>query len=220
MTVYVYALVDPPPARLRGKGVAGERLRLLPASGWAAVVGDVASVPAPGEDALRAHDGVVGPLCARGTAVLPFRFGTVLADDGAVARAIAERARDLAPALERVRGCQQMTVRVFADEVPAPASRAMTLPAGSGPGTQYLARRRASRDPRLDALRAAVAGLVRGEREQAHDTPPLRASLYHLVPFGKATAYRRALAASRRRHALRLRVSGPFAPYAFAPEGP
>jgi hypothetical protein len=44
------------------------------------------------------------------------------------------------------------------------------------------------------------------------------ASVYHLIPRGRAKQYARAARAAARRAGLRAVVSGPFPPYAFAPE--
>ena len=73
--------------------------------------------------------------------------------------------------------------------------------------------------PEIAPLRSALAPLVLAERAERHDRPPLLASVYHLVPRGRSRAYRRAVATARARlGAVRLSVTGPWPPYAFAPE--
>jgi hypothetical protein len=50
-----------------------------------------------------------------------------------------------------------------------------------------------------------------------HDTPPLLASVYHLIDRGAADAYRTAIEAAPQSTA-RIVATGPWPPYAFAPE--
>jgi len=59
---------------------------------------------------------------------------------------------------------------------------------------------------------------VRGERRQRHERPPLLASVYHLVPRDGLDAYRAALDAATRKARVRVSSSGPWPPYAFAPD--
>jgi hypothetical protein len=61
-----------------------------------------------------------------------------------------------------------------------------------------------------------LQALVADERVQRHATPPLLASVYHLVPRSQRTQYRRRVARAAATLApLRLTVSGPWPPYAF-----
>ncbi len=91
-----------------------------------------------------------------------------------------------------------------------------------GPGARYLAARRAEwrrarEAPELEPLRPWLEPLVRAERVTRHDTPPLIASVYHLIDRGAGAAY---LAAVERvaLAAARVVATGPWPPYAFAPE--
>ena len=69
----------------------------------------------------------------------------------------------------------------------------------------------------LEPLRPWLEPLVRAERVTRHDTPPLIASVYHLIDRGAGAAY---LAAVERvaLAAARVVATGPWPPYAFAPE--
>jgi hypothetical protein len=53
---------------------------------------------------------------------------------------------------------------------------------------------------------------------ERHDAPPLLVSLYHLVARGEAARYRRAVTGAAAGLGLQVLVSGPWPPYAFAPE--
>jgi hypothetical protein len=235
--LYVYAILGDAPRGALGAGLAGEPLRLVPiagggagAAGAAAAAGEIDDLPPLDADALRAHDAAVRRLAAQVDAILPARFGSAARDAGALARALEPTAEALAAALARVRGCEQMTLRLYAD---APAAGGAAPPFPAAPrdvagtvtsGTQYLEVRRRARAAvaalaGLDALRAALAPLVTGERAEPHDTPPLRLTLYHLVRRGNAQAYAEAVrAAAPERSDLRYTLSGPWPPYAFAPE--
>jgi hypothetical protein len=218
MSVYLYAILGAQPASC-GNGVCAEPLRLVVSGDLVAVVGDLPDTPELTAMTLRAQDGVLRRLAAAVDAVLPARFGTLLADDAAVTEALARRRGPLAQALGRVAGCEQMTVRVWGDGVAtAPAAESAT---GGGPGTRYLAQRRqaqeqAQRVPELEPLRRRLGELVRAERVERHDRPPLLATVQHLVPRGAGGRY--VAVVDDARDALRpwrVSVTGPWLPYAF-----
>lgn len=221
--LYLYAVVDAPPRRDPGRGLGRERLVTLPGRGFHVVAGRVTTAPAATPAALRRHDAVVRRIAATVDAILPIRFGSVVPDETAAARLLAPRALELAGRLGLVRGHEQMTLRLFGrrgqSRPPAPVA---DRPArgGPGPGTRYLADRRRRLDtagvPELDPIRPALRDLVVDERVQRHATPPLLASVYHLVPRSRRAQYRtRVTRAAAALAPLRLTVSGPWPPYAF-----
>jgi len=86
------------------------------------------------------------------------------------------------------------------------------------PTAEVVLRTLAAREaPELEPLRPWLEPLVRAERVTRHDTPPLIASVYHLIDRGAGAAY---LAAVERvaLAAARVVATGPWPPYAFAPE--
>ena len=221
--VYLYAVLAEAPAGALPSGLAGEPVRLVACDDVWAAVGDVSSAPAVDEAALRAHDAAVRRLAAGATAVLPARFGSIAGDERALCDALRPRLDAFREGLRAVRGCEQMTLR-FArpdgDPGPAPGS---TSEGSSGPGTRYLDTRRASAgDPRaipeVARVLDALAPLVRGERRQRHERAPLLASVYHLVARESLDAYRAAVASAAEDAGLRVTTSGPWPPYAFAPD--
>jgi hypothetical protein len=219
--VYLYALLSGPPACETGRGVCAEPLRVLVLEGFTALVGDVAELPAPTALTLRAQDTVLRRLAPSVEGVLPVRFGTLLDDDAAVATALERRRAELARALGRVAGCEQMTVRVWGE---APAAAFSIEAARGGPGTRYLAGRRqaaarARQVPELEPLRRRLGDLVREERVERHERPPLLATAQHLVPRGAGDRYLEGVSAARAELApWRVSVSGPWLPYAFGEE--
>jgi gas vesicle protein GvpL/GvpF len=229
--VYLYALVDEEPPGPLGEGIAGEPLRLVHASGIAAVTGILSASPRPDRETLEKQDAVVRRLAERCSALLPARFGEAFADEPALAERIASHARGLKDALALVRGCVQMTLRIFGDGdgEPEPAPDAPPAPdiaaeLARGAGTRFLAARQRERErarslPEIEPLREVVRSHLRAERMVRHETGRLLGTAYHLVPRSETAAYLAALEAARERLApRRVTVTGPWPPYAFAPE--
>lgn len=221
--LYLYALVGESPRKDPGRGLRRERLEILPGRGFHVVVGRMAAAPAPSPDTLRRHDAVVRRIAATVDAILPMRFGAVTPDAEAAARLLRPRAVELAGRLAQVRGHEQMTLRVFGPRRRLPARAPLprrTAAPRLGPGARYLAERKrlddAATAPELDPIRPLLRDLVADERVQRHATPPLLASVYHLVLRERRAQYRaRVTRAASQLAPLRLTVSGPWPPYAF-----
>jgi hypothetical protein len=218
--VYVYALLGDAPPPGAGAGLREEPLRVMRVGDLLAAVGEMAEPPAVSETTLRAHDAVVRRLADSVDAILPVRFGSLLSESS-LADVLRARARELSGALALVAGRQQMTLRVLGD-TPSSVAAGADAPSDAGPGARYLAARRAEwrrahEVAELAPLRPALASLVRAERVTRHDTPPLLASVYHLIDRGAATAYHAAIE-SVALAPLRVVATGPWPPYAFAPE--
>jgi hypothetical protein len=222
---YLYALLDAEPAGPIGVGLAGEPLRIVACDGLFAATGDIAETPGATPEALRGHDAVVRRLAALAHAILPARFGMLTRDDADLCARLTHGSA-LREALARVAGREQMTLRVYSASAAGPEETHTSPPAGSTPGAAYLAERarrlRLTTDiAELMPLRDALARFVIEERVERHETPPLVASAYHLIARGRAEEYTNAVEAVARGVAgVRIRVSGPWAPYAFAPDVP
>jgi len=220
--VYVYAIADRSP-RVAGAGLAGEALEVVEGARVAAVVGAIAAAPPVDEAGLRAHDDAVRRVAAQLPALLPARFGSLAADADELRRALDDGAEAYVEALDLVRGREQMTLRVLDPPggAPAPPSSPVPETGAAGAGTAYLAARAAasaaSGIPGLRLLLDDLAGHVGAETVERHATPPLRASVYHLIPRGTAEAYLAAVREASTRHPeVRVVASGPWPPYAFA----
>lgn len=223
--LYLYAILGETPEAPLGLGLRDEPLSLVRAGAVVAVVGEMDESPAATANAVRAHDAVVRRLAEVSESILPARFGTVEAPP-ALQEWLGAAAAGLSDALGLVAGREQMTLHVFDGETPAAVSApGETADETSlGPGARYLAERRrhlerTERLPELALLRTRLESLVRAERVEPRAAPPLRASVYHLIERGRSAAYRDAVETSIDLVAgVRLRVSGPWAPYAFVPE--
>jgi hypothetical protein len=213
--VCVYAIIANrgAPASLR---VAGQRFRIVRQGAIAAVVNDDARRRAPAPVNLRRYDRVVRELAERFPAMIPARFGTLMAEDE-LTFTLSSRRAALAAVLKRVRNRVQMTIRVMRIGSPlnAPHGGEGPLPAT---GRDYLiARARtaaaARAVPGFDPVREAVSRWVRDERVE-HQAGV--SSVYHLIPRASVTAYRAALRTSAAAANVKAIVTGPWPPYAFA----
>jgi len=222
MAWYVFALVDRAPAKRPGRGLAGAlALRRVP--GAYAIVERRADVPPVELGALQRHDAVVAQIAGLVPAILPVRFGTLLELDE-IEDALREREDEIDEAFEAVRDRVQFTWRRVARRR-GPAS-GIRRP-GSGvrgstaeTGTEYLRRAaRAARPappPAFKRIRTALQPFVSGERYQPA-TLSSPDALYHLVDRRSAARYRRA-ADTLAEGSRALRVTGPWAPFAFTPD--
>jgi hypothetical protein len=209
MSVYVYALASRD-ARSSGiKGLAREQLRTITLGPVAAIVGEVTARPRPTVANLLRYDRILTELWAQNGALLPVRFGTILADSSELDHAVTLRRETLRRRLAIVRGRAQMTVLV---PITHPNRRGASRRRARS-GAEYLRAARAVREvPQLARLRPAVRRWVRDERTQMRGSI---ATVYHLVPRGAADRYRSALERAAREAGIRLRVLGPRLPYAF-----
>lgn len=206
----VYALAAGPlPRRMRVSAVS---LRVF-AVGPIAVIAAAPRRPERStEESLREQHAIVLSLAARFDPLLPARFGSRMTADR-IEAAIRPAVRVLTQALAHVRGRQQMTVRLIGPPAVRP-------PAVAGTGTAYLAQRREAAQAPAESLplRTAVKPFVIEERVQA-GRGGVRATLFHLVERQDITRYREAAeAVAPAMGAWTASVSGPWPPFAFAPE--
>lgn len=234
---YVYCLGDELTVEMLGgaRGVGGSPLSLFVQGGLSAVVspfeGERVSVTP--ENALT-HNRVNAALLAHATP-LPFRFGT-LVGEARLTDFMNTQGDALRAALERVRGCVEMSAKIIWDveaarreaagpepESAAPESNA----AGGGTGTAFLLQKRREMQGG-EALRAsaeAVAGwfegrlsdLVRESRVTVNPSGALVVRAAHLVERGRVEEYRARARSLGEEHAgaLRLLTSGAWPPYSF-----
>lgn len=228
MPLYVYALSESPPDVADIAGLAGEALRTLPTEHAIAVAGSIDRVPPLAGPTLVAQDAIVRVLHERVDALLPMRFGAMFADDDSLRHAVDALGERLRDRFARVRGRDQMTLRVFGAPGVEPGDPKASVPvsfpgeggraAGRGTtGAAYLAARAAAVTPPeirplLDALRALQRDTLVERGRDAHI-----ATVYQLIDRGTSGVYRaEAAKAAARLAALRVRVSGPSPAYAFA----
>lgn len=224
MIVCVYALVASS-SRVAGSGMSGERLRAVAAGGIVALVGELRRAPKPTMTNLRRYATVIEKAAAQTPAILPVRFGTGMADLDEVMFVLQSRQDALRRRLRAVRGRSQMTIRVVLEKSLLSGSDPGDNPLpGSDPvdrstqGTQYLQQRaiavaRAREIPGFAPIRAEVKRWVKDERVEKRAGV---ATVNHLIPRSSVNVYRAAVERAAERAGLRVMVTGPFPPYAFA----
>jgi hypothetical protein len=177
----------------------------------------------------RGHDAVIRSAAGIGP-VLPLRFGTVVPDEDAARRLLAEHAEAARAQLRRIGDCREWGVKLV---------RRLDEPVPAGPrpvdrqevsGIDYLARRRQALHDRDAADRAAAeAAELLEDALRPHARESLRRGgspgssllldLAFLVPPEGETAFLAAAAELREQlqpDGLEIEVSGPWPSYSFA----
>jgi gas vesicle protein GvpL/GvpF len=210
-TLYVFALA--------GHGAApfaahGHRIEFIDFGGVHAAVERAAGRPAVSEGALRAQHDIVMQICTSVDDVLPARFGAYV-EQGELTQLLAMRREVIQRALDLVRGRVQMTVRIR-EPHGTNDPQAPTVAAASG--TAYLEARRAAAAGPLSPTAATAAAAVRhlavSERlDKGTARTPM--AIYHLIDKQKVEDYTAALSLLR---SSAITVTGPWPPFAFAPD--
>lgn len=234
MSLYVYALVD---EKLPRRSIRGHRIEPISAGDIYAMAERRVSPLEISEQGLIEQHAIVVSLARQASAILPARFGSLL-DEDELETIVSLRRQQLHDAFELVRGCEQMTVRLLGGhgqhglhgghgqhgQHGGSRDRAVASPASDGgtPGRSYLQRRRAEAGyPLPDAVprvSAALRSIVRAEKAEPGQGA-VRAVMYHLIRKGRRRAYLRAIDALVEDVApMTLKVTGPWPPFAFAPE--
>jgi Gas vesicle synthesis protein GvpL/GvpF len=210
--LYLYALTEHPAVVPSTLGLEETPLAVERLDGIEAVVGvlDGDRIEAS-EEAVLTHARIVDELAALNEAVLPARFGRGYADAEALRTAVAEQEDALRPALERVRGCLELGLRVFSEQSDGDSP---------GSGREYMLDRldRRRRAERLaDEVHAPLAALARAETRTVAATPQLLLSAAYLVPREALEQFQSALGELESAHPeLSLACTGPWPPYSFA----
>jgi hypothetical protein len=223
----VYALVGSARSLQKVTGIAGERLRGIVFDGFVAIVGEVKRRPAASTRNLRRYAAVVESIAARVAATLPVRFGTTFDNETELTLALRSRGAATRQRLRAVRRRAQMTIRIVGsdpDDVRLRGQTPVMSRSGVRPrnkatqGTQYLRQRlavlRTAREvAQLTPIRPVIRRLVKEERVERRSGV---ITIHHLIPRAMAERYRAAVERAAGRSGVRLAVSGPFPPYAFA----
>ncbi|HWC85115.1 MAG TPA: GvpL/GvpF family gas vesicle protein [Solirubrobacteraceae bacterium] len=197
MSVLLYAVTDAALDTASGEGLEQRPLRTLSHNGLRAVVSDVEDAPAAEPDTLWAYHGVVTRLMGSAS-LLPARFATTAQSDGEITALLATRERELARALEHVRGAAEFAVRADSRRPDAPD-------APSRPGTAYMRARLAQSDVVRD-FEAQAGELVRARTRRSARSWAYLVDRHHWDEFENLA------------RGFRLAITGPWPPYSFVGE--
>jgi hypothetical protein len=228
--IYVYAIVDRPDLPVPVvNGLEDVPIGLLSHRDIAAVTsllstGEVSTTEAN----LWRHEAVMDALMA-GRALLPVRFGTVLADG--VENVLGAHYDSFVARLDRVRGHVELALRVFwgdpgtADTQEAHGSTAR----GISSGQDYVAARlseyrereknRTRAEECVGTIHSALSGMAARGTHRCLPSPRVLMTASYLVKSGEVTSFQRELEDLRVSHpTLRLVCTGPWPPFTFCAE--
>jgi len=199
--IHVYAFVDELQRTRVCRGVDGAELEGVDLGGFAAVVSRHDGEPDVDERAgALVHGLVVEALRESSGALLPVRYGERFAGEPALREAVAARADRIRAALDGVRGCVELGVRVGAGA---------SAPVRASSGRAYLEARLAE-----TSNAAALAERLRPFARRTAASPGGETA--YLVERERAEALRDAVRAFADAHPqLEVRCTGPWAPYSF-----
>lgn len=210
--LYLYAVID---GNDRGQvgmvGLEDAPLVNLVYRDLAAVVSPLEKAEvAPAEAHLWRHEAVVEALMAE-HAVLPVRFGTLLADEVAVQTVLAAHYADFSAVLGRVRGRVELGLRVLWENIHRPREK--------GSGRAYLlARLQEKREAEAlaEQVHAPLTQLSAESTRQVLTTPRLLLTASYLVEQDQVAAFAQEVEVLARVYpALRFLCTGPWPPYSF-----
>jgi hypothetical protein len=211
--VYVFALTG---RAIPSFTVDKHRVEFIDLGGVHAAIERLTERPTVSETSLRTQHDIVMRIFDNIDDVVPARFGALI-EEGELRDILAARRSLIQDALTLVRGRVQMTVR-FRE---APESMPARKPFGANgamSGTAYLEARRSAARTMMPVLAGvvstAVADMTIAERSEPA-TERTHAALYHLIDRSRVVRYSDALS---RLQSPAISVSGPWPPFAFAPD--
>lgn len=220
MSLLLYGIVEAGGGQdlVSGVGLGDVPLHAIVEGPLAAIVSDHAGAdPAPDIEGLRDYESTVRRLMER-SAILPARFGSVLADEGAVRGLLHRRHRDLLARVRRVRGAVELALR-------ASWRVGAGIRPGSRPpsGTSYLRERL---ELRQSARRVAteldpLTALARSSRRTLFPAPDLPVLDAYLVEHDRVREFVAMVAQlDDSLDDVELTCTGPWPPYSFAEGAP
>lgn len=225
---YLYGLTDRPDDALVVPTGLEERLPLSISVGECVAIVSPLTNPAvaPTEVNLWRHEALVEALM-RDRTVLPVRFGTVLCNMDYILTMLERHEAWFLSAMDRVRGCVELSIRVLWDEQALPIGEPIAPPQPSGrAGHVYLLTRLAEQQQTMQLkqqaeqvatlLDHALAPFIIEGTHRFLVTPRMPVTAAYLVPREYIDSVRDAIAQLHRQHPyLRFLCTGPWPPYSF-----
>ena len=207
-------------------GIQGNQIFLYPASDLAVIVSEHSSSDTLNQQAGMEHARVIAD-CFKTSTVLPFRFGTVFADDEALRRSIRSNQRQFLTNIERLRGKAEMHLKVVLDDCCRDQIRHY-VPAAALPavGKAYLSNLRENAALQRERQTKARAVSVQMHRMflplaeevtcRRMDTGKMLLDIAHLIDSASVERYQNKYSsASLLMKDCQMQLSGPWPPYHF-----
>jgi hypothetical protein len=211
--VYVFALTG---RAIPSFTVDKHRVEFIDLGGVHAAIERLTERPTVSESSLRTQHDIVMRIFDNIEDVVPARFGALI-DERELRDILAARRSLIQDVLTLVRGRVQMTVRFREAPESMPARNPFGEKAAMS-GTAYLEARRSAARTMMPVLAGvvstAVADMTIAERSEPA-TERTHAALYHLIDRSRVVRYSDALS---RLQSPAISVSGPWPPFAFAPD--
>jgi hypothetical protein len=205
-------------------GIAGNQIFLYPASELAVIVSEHnPNQKNFDQQAAMEHARVIRD-CFQQFTVLPFRFGTVFADDEALRKSIRSNQRQFSTHMERLRGKSEMHLKVELDDCCREVVR--VLAQASGAGKAYLSNLRENASRQRERQTKARAVAIQMQRMftpldeeiscRATDSGKLLLDIAHLIDSKNVTRYQNKYSSvSNLLRECRMQLSGPWPPFHF-----
>jgi hypothetical protein len=206
-------------------GIQGNQIFLYPASDLAVIVSEHSPTQNLNSQSGVEHARVISD-CFKTSTVLPFRFGTVFADDEALRRSIRSNQRQFLTNIERLRGKAEMHLKVVLDDCCREQVRRYTAEPVPTVGKAYLSNLRenaALQRERQTKARAVTVQMHRMFLPLAEEVSCKRMEsgkmlldIAHLIDSNGIERYQnKYCSASLLMKDCQMQLSGPWPPYHF-----
>jgi hypothetical protein len=206
-------------------GIQGNQVFLYPASDLAVIVSEHSPADSLNQKAAMDHARVIAD-CFKMSTVLPFRFGTVFADDEALRRSIRSNQRQFITNIEKLRGKAEMHLKVTLDDCCRDQIRRYAPEAIAAVGREYLSNLRENAALQRERQTKARAISVQMHRMfsplaeeitcKRTDTGKMLLDIAHLIDNKCVERYQNKYSsASQSMKDCQMQLSGPWPPYHF-----
>jgi len=206
-------------------GIQGNQVFLYPASDLAVIVSEHSPLDNLNQKAAVDHARVIAD-CFKMSTVLPFRFGTVFADDETLRRSIRSNQRQFVTNIERLRGKAEMHLKVTLDDCCREQIRRFAPDTLHAVGKEYLSNLRENAALQRERQTKARAVSVQMHRMfsplaeevtcKRTDSGKMLLDIAHLIDSKCIERYQNKYSsASVLMKDCQMQLSGPWPPYHF-----
>lgn len=205
-------------------GIDGNQVFLYPASDLAVLVSEHIPSDNRSQQHAKDHARVIAD-CFKTSTVLPFRFGTIFANDELLRRSIRSNQRQFLANLEALHGKSEMHMKLTLDDGCREQLKEVFTP-GAGGGRTYLsdlretATRQRERQTRARSLSTQLNRMFSPYAEEIScrrlETGKMQLDVSHLISSRLVERYQNKFQTAREQmRDCQLQLSGPWPPYHF-----